>query len=205
MPKSIIPDSHQNRLSFLMGLESIIMSNGAALNWDPAKRTAVAAILDPLITAYQALVDAENAVVTASANAAQVFAAANTDLQKLIAELKANPGCTAGMQAEMKLVTTFTKPAPAAMQPKIKASAQPGHVRLTGSKDYADLVNIYMRRVGTAAWTLVGIRRMKFPFDDQTPLQTPGVAESREYQARAVVGDAEVGVPSDIVQVTYAG
>lgn len=58
---------------------------------------------------------------------------------------------------------------------------------------------------GTAAWMLIGIRRMKFPFDDQTPLQSPGVAESREYQARAVVGEAEVGLPSDIVQVTFAG
>ena len=66
-------------------------------------------------------------------------------------------------------------------------------------------MNIYLRVAGAAAWTLIGIRRQKFPFDDQTPLKTPGVAESREYQARAVVGDAEVGVPSDIVGVTFGG
>ena len=64
--------------------------------------------------------------------------------------------------------------------------------------------SVYMRVVGTVPWTLVGIRRQKVPFDDQIPLP-PGVAETREYQARAVVGDDEVGVPSDIVQVTFAG
>ena len=53
--------------------------------------------------------------------------------------------------------------------------------------------------------TLIGIRRQKFPFDDQTPLPPPGEAETREYQARAVVGDEEVGLPSDIVAVTFAG
>ena len=120
-------------------------------------------------------------------------------------EIKANPGCTDGMARDMGLVKTSSKPVPAAMQPRIKAAAQPGYVRIPGSKDYADLVNIYLRVLGTVPWTLVGSRRQKFPFDDQTPLKTPGVAEQREYQARGIVGDDEVGLPSDIVQVTHAG
>jgi hypothetical protein len=87
----------------------------------------------------------------------------------------------------------------------IKAEAQPGVVRITGSKDYAELVNIYMRVVGTAAWTLVGIKRKKFPFEDQTPLKSAGMAEAREYAARGVIDDNEVGQMSDIVQVAFAG
>ncbi|MCE9609436.1 MAG: hypothetical protein K8R23_04340 [Chthoniobacter sp.] len=149
--------------------------------------------------------DSENAVVVNNANTSQVFGDRKVALQDPFNEIKANPGCTVGMAKDMGLVTTSSKPAPANMQPSIKAAAQPGFVRVTGSKDYADLVNIYMRVSGTAAWTLIGIRRQKFPFDDQTPLKTSGVAEVREYQARAVVGDDEVGVPSDIVQVTFGG
>ena len=202
---NIIPDSHDNRLAFFINLKTQLHADAAALNWDAGKLGAVDAILDPLIGTYQTLVDSENAVVVNNANTAQIFAQEKADLQSLFTEIKANPGCTAGMAADMGLVTTSSKPAPAAMQPTIKAAAQPGFVRVTGSKDYADLVNIYMRVAGTAAWTLIGIRRQKFPFDDQTPLKTPGVAETREYQARAVVGDAEVGLPSDIVQVTYGG
>lgn len=157
------------------------------------------------IGSYRTLVESENAVVVNNANTAQVSGDRKAELQSLFTEIKANPGCTAGMAKDMGLVTTSSKPAPADLQPTIKAAAQPGSVRVAGSKDYADLVNIYMRVAGTAAWTLIGIRRQKFPFDDQTPLKPPGVAETREYEARAVVGDDEVGVPSDIASVTFAG
>jgi hypothetical protein len=61
---------------------------------------------------------------------------------------------------------------------------------------HADLVNRSLLVVGAVARTLLRIRRQKFPFDDQTRPKTCGVAESREYQARAVVGDDEVGVPA---------
>lgn len=205
MAQSIIPDSHENRLAFFINLKTQLAADAAALGWNAAKIAAVNAILNPLIATYQMLVDSENAVVVNNANAAEVFGQEKAALQDLVTEIKANPGCTAGMAKDMGLVTTSNKPAPADMQPTIKAAAQPGSVRLTGSKDYADLVNIYLRLAGTAAWTLIGIRRQKFPFDDQTPLKTPGVPETREYQARAVVGDDEVGLPSDIVQVTFGG
>ena len=79
------------------------------------------------------------------------------------------------------------------------------YIRNTGTKNYAELYNLYMRIVGTAAWTLIGVRRKKFPFDDQTPLKTPGVFEEREYQARGVINDEEVGQPSNIVSVKFAG
>jgi hypothetical protein len=62
-----------------------------------------------------------------------------------------------------------------------------------------------MRLVGTVSWVLVGIRRKKLPFDDQTPLKVAGVPEQREYQAVGVIGDNEVGQPSDIVQVAFGG
>lgn len=190
---------------FFINLKTQLHADAAALHWDAGKIGAVDALLDPLIGSCQTLVESENAVVVNNADTAQVFGDRKAGLQSLFTEIKANPGCTVGMARDMGLVTTSSKPAPADMQPTIKAAAQPGYVRVTGSKDYADLVNIYMRVAGTAAWTLIGIRRQKFPFDDQTSLKTPWVAETREYEARAVVGDDEVGVPSDIVSVTYAG
>jgi hypothetical protein len=62
-----------------------------------------------------------------------------------------------------------------------------------------------MRVAGTAAWTLVGVKRKRFPFDDQTPLKAAGTAEVREYAARGVINDEEVGQMSDIVQATFGG
>ncbi len=105
----------------------------------------------------------------------------------------------------MNVFTKTTAHDPNAIKPKIKAEAFPGSVRITGSKAYAELVNIYTRIGGTTSWRLVGIQRKKFPFDDQTPLKTPGMAETREYAARGVINDEEVGEMSDIVQVAFAG
>lgn len=205
MARGIIPDSHANRLDFFQNLKQAIADNAAALGLNAAALAAANAILDPLIAAYQTLVDAEQAATAAGADADQVFAQENADLRALFNNLKANPKFTDGMGEAMRIFTQTTQRNPDDIKPKIKATAQPGSVRITGSKDYAETVNISMRLAGTSAWTLVGIKRKKFPFDDQTPLKTPGVPEVREYEARGVIGDDEVGQHSDIVRVTFGG
>src|SRR6266446_10448633 len=103
MPNAIVPDSHENRLNFLINLKQKIAENVMLLNWDQTKLDTINALLDPLIGIYQTLVDAEQAVLIASANAAQLFAQQKGGLQALIAEIKANPGRTAGMLTDMEL------------------------------------------------------------------------------------------------------
>jgi hypothetical protein len=205
MAPKIIPDSHANRLSFFKNLKVQIAADAATLNITGSLLTSINAMLDRQIAAYQKLVDAESAVAVASADAVLAFDLDVDGLHGLFANLKANPNLTDGMGVAMGIYTQTSPHAPAQTKPRIKAESQPGHVRITGSKDYAELYNVYMRLVGTVAWTLVGIRRKKFPFDDQTPLKTPGVPEMREYMARGVIADEEVGQPSDIVQVTFGG
>ncbi len=205
MSQTIIPDSHTNRLDFLKNLKVQIAANAAAAGLDAATVTGYSAILDPLIAKYQTLVDAELALATANADAAQAFNQGQKQLQSMINELKNNTKVTDGMRTEMGIATISGTHTPNLIKPRIKASAQAGHVSITGSKDYAELVNIYLRVVGAAEWTLIGVRRKKFPFEDQTPLKTAGVPEQREYEARGVMGDNEVGQPSDIVSVLYGG
>ncbi len=205
MSNAIVPDSHSNRLAFFLNLKQGIADNATELGFDAATLASIYDLLDPLIDKYQALVDAELAVVAASANADQVYTFKKDGLLALFANLRANPKLTGGMGEAMKIFSQTSAHDPNGIQPKIKVVAQPGQVRVTGSKDYAELVNIYMRLVGTVAWTLVGIRRKKFPFDDQTPLKVAGAAEVREYAARGVINDEEVGLMSDIVEVTFAG
>jgi hypothetical protein len=205
MSQTVIPDSHTNRLGFLKALKTQIAANATAAGLDTATVTGYSAILDPLIAKYQALVDAEEALTTANADAAQAFRQGQKSLQGMVNELKNNTKVTAGMRSEMGIAIVSGTRDPNTTKPRIKAVAQAGHVTLTGSKDYAELINIYMRVVGTAEWTLIGVRRKRFPFEDQTPLKTAGTPEQREYQARGVMGDEEVGQPSDIVSVLYGG
>lgn len=203
MAQDIIPDSHSNRLDFFKNLKKEIAANAAALALDAAAVTAANGSLDPLIAAYQTLVDAETAEAAASATADQVFNGKNESLRALFNQLKSNPKFVDGMGEAMRIFSQTTQRNPADTTPRIKATAEPGHIRITGSKDYAELINIYMRLAGTPAWTLIGIRRKKLPFDDQTPLKTPGTPEMREYMARGVIGDEEVGQQSGIVTAVF--
>jgi hypothetical protein len=60
-----------------------------------------------------------------------------------------------------------------------------------------DGINLYLRRKGDAAWTFVRFYS-KSPATDTTPVKVAGTPEEREYQGRAVIADAEVGIMSDI-------
>jgi hypothetical protein len=52
---------------------------------------------------------------------------------------------------------------------------------------------------------LTNLRDTNSPYNDHTPLTTPGVPEVREYQAYGVLNDVQTGQPSDIVSATFGG
>jgi hypothetical protein len=200
-----IPDSFENRFLWFRNLHDRLPDFAGQLGWTPAQVSAFQASLAPHIARLQAILDAEAALDAAIGAEKTAFADNDEALRGKINEIKAAPGFDDGIGQALKIFTTGGRPAPADIKPTLKAEAQMGHVRLTGRKDYAETVNLYMRRKGATAWTLIGPKRKRFPFDDQTPLATPGTPEQREYFAHGVIGDDEVGQPSDIVPATFAG
>lgn len=198
-----LPDSFKNRLDFFSNLKAKIHDHAAELKLDAAKLSAIDALLDPLIASYQAAVNADTALRLANRNATEAFDARSTPFRDLVNELKANSGLTDGVAAAMQILTSRTDKAVADIQPRITATGHRGGVTLDGSKDYAETVNIYLRRRGQTAWTLIAPKRKRLPFEDQTPPLQPGTAEEREYMARGVIGDDEVGRDSDIVPGTF--
>lgn len=199
-----IPDSFANRLTWLQNLKAQITTEAATLGWPAAKLAAFISVLDPLIAAYQALAAADAALDKASGNAQDLFANSSASLRATLAEIKTNPAFTDGMGAVMQIFTTGSATAPEAIKPTLIATSGRGQVRLTGSKNHAETVNLYMRRKG-AAWTLIAPKRKRLPFDDQTPLSASGTPEAREYMARGVIGDEEIGQDSDIVSAVFSG
>ena len=89
-------------------------------------------------------------------------------------------------------------------KPEIAVKIVGGEIRITFKKKGVDGVNIYCRLRGTSAW-----RKLAFdsssPYVDTEPLANAAVPETREYKAMGVIKDAEIGQPSDIVSVTFAG
>ncbi|SRR5581483_2792868 len=199
-----IPDSYENRYNWLVNLKQEVNDNAATLKLDANALAAFNQMVDALIAVYKAVIDAQSALDQATGNAQQLFAAEVKDLRTFIDHVKAIPTFTDGMGAAMQIFTTDNTPAEADIKPHIKATAERGRIVITGTKNYAERVNIYMRRKG-AAWMLIGVKVKRFPFYDETALLTPGTPEDREYMARGVIGDEEIGHDSDITGCTFGG
>lgn len=206
MPHDYIPDSAENRYNWLVNLKTEFNKVAVStLAWNAERVAAFNVLLDVLIAAYKKVVDAQRALDQATQDAADLFDEQDTPLREGVNQIKGSPGFTDGIGAAMKIFTDNSKPQPADIKPTLRVEARRGFVRLTGSKNYAQMVNIYMRLLGETQWRLIGVKRSRFPFDDQTPLKIPGIPETREYMAAGVIGDEEVGQPSDIVSAVFAG
>lgn len=77
-------------------------------------------------------------------------------------------------------------------------------MKIDFTKKGVDGVNVYSRLHGTVGWTKLGYDS-NAPYFDTAPLQAPNIPEVREYKARGVLADVEIGVDSDIVTATFAG
>jgi hypothetical protein len=86
----------------------------------------------------------------------------------------------------------------------ITASIVAGCVRIKFVKNGVDGINIYNRPKGTAVWKFLA-RDTKSPYDDHIELATAGQPEHWEYRAFGVIDDAEIGQPSDIVEIVFGG
>jgi hypothetical protein len=93
---------------------------------------------------------------------------------------------------------------PSAYKPAFKGGIEAGKVKLEFSKKGVDALVFYTRLKGQTAWRRLAVDTHS-PYYDTAPLAVAGVPEVREYMARGMVGDEEIGLDSDIVSVTFAG
>jgi hypothetical protein len=201
----IIPDSFQNRYDWLKRLHDDIDQYAAALSWDSGKVSEFKAFLSPMMNAYGAVLTQLAETDAAVGGAAALFETSEAELRRRLGEIRKNAGYNEGIGDALEITSAGSSVDPANIKPSLKAVAQMGHVRLTGRKNHAQTVNIYWRRKSEMNWKILVAKRRTFPFDDQNPLAQPGVAEEREYMARGVIGDNEIGLPSDIVPVLFGG
>ena len=121
-----------------------------------------------------------------------------------VRRIKANANYSATIGTDLGIVGSSSSVDPASIQPALSADVQPGEVVLKFTKNGASSVNVYSRRVGQPEWKFVSRAAMS-PFQDSSPLTAPGVPEQREYCARGLIADTEVGQLSDAVTIVFAG
>mgnify|MGYP003704433309 CR=1 FL=1 len=126
-------------------------------------------------------------------------------VRAVIKKTKADPLCTPSVVTQMEWEAQGGTFNPDTARPMIEVEAQRGRVKITGKKPGFDAVNIYFRKKGDVQWKLIAPNRLRFPFYDESALAVANTPEVREYMAIGVIADEEIGQPSEIKEVVYAG
>ena len=201
--KDFVPDSWKN----LRDWAQTIITNAAAQlagveGWDSTRIAAFVARVTKIRDAAQAVLDAQTVLDAKIGALGTVRADELPEIRQDIGNMKKSRGWDDGKGNVLEVNTPAASTDPGTLQPKLDAASKQGRVELMGKKLGADSLNVYVRVKGTAAFRLHTAKRVRFPMDDDTASAT-GQPEEREYQAIAVIGDDEVGVPSDIVSAVW--
>ena len=119
--------------------------------------------------------------------------------------IKLNSAYTEGIGQAFDII--YTPDAPIDTQTfKSVISLKLGHnyVGVKFTKKGIEGVNVYCRLKGAPDWTFLTLA-MHSPYNDHRMLAQAGVPEMREYMVIGVQNDIEVGLPSDIASITFAG
>jgi hypothetical protein len=117
--------------------------------------------------------------------------------------MKKSRGWDDGKGDVLEVNTPAASTDPASIKPRVSVEEKRGRNEIMAKKLGADSLNVYFRPKGTGPMRLLAAKRVRFPLDDETPPATAGQPEEREYQVIAVIGDDEVGQPSDIVTAVF--
>ena len=200
-----IPDKRADRYLWLKNLSNNIAVEGLKFGLTAQQCTDIKAVVDALITKMDDTDTAQNAVDSARDLEAQTRQTNEAAIRGAVRNWKTLPGYAAsGSEAILQLKGAGVVFDPLTYKPKIKATVLPGQVRLDFTKAGVDGLVFYSRRQGTLPWTKLAMDTNP-PYFDTKPLTTANVPEAREYMARGVLDDVEIGLASDIVAATFAG
>jgi hypothetical protein len=203
MKKDYIPDSPQGIVNWTTNFLAEIDAVATRISWPTAQVTALKTRLTNLKNAAQAVLDKQNDLEAATGQLDQMKLIEVPEIRIDTNNLKTTRGFNEGDGRTLQVLTTTGEFDPDTYKPPLAASSKPNRVELIAKKNGADSINLYSRIKGQAAFTLLAAKRVRFPFEDTTPPATPGQPEEREYQAIGVLGDDEIGLPSDIVSAIF--
>ncbi len=203
MPKDFFPDSFINIRDWTQNIIDNATAQLAGVEgWDAARIAAFVARVQQIRDAAQAVLDAQATVSAATGTLQHLIADQLPEVRQDIGNMKKSRGWNDGKGDVLDVNTPSASTDPANLKPRLTVTEQKGRNEIMVKKNGADSVNVYVRKKGEAGFRLHASKRVRFPLDDDTP-SADGKAEEREYQVIAVIGDEEVGQPSDIVSAVW--
>lgn len=202
--KDYVPDSVKNLRDWAQkNIDHAAAQLGGVEGWDAARIAGYVARMTKILDAAQAVLDAQAALDGKAGLLDQARTDELPELRQDIGNMKTSRGWNSGKGDVLEVNTPAASTDASTLQPRLDVESKRGRNEIMAKKLGADSLNIYVRRKGEAAFRLLAAKRVRFPLDDDTPSATPGQPEEREYRASAVLGDDEVGLPSDIVPATF--
>jgi hypothetical protein len=206
MKKDFVPDSFQNLRDWASNLFDQIAIQGPVLGWTAAQVTAFQTPVGSIRDAAQEVLDKQQDLDMAVGALRQKLHTLLPGVRRDINNLKSMPDYHEGIGQDLGIVTPAEQPIdPVTYQPDLKVQMMNGTPRLMGKKRGVDSFNIYVRLAGETTWRLLVAKRVRFPYDDDSPVAHPGTPEQREYRISGMIADNEIGQPSDIATAVVPG
>ncbi|MBL9130232.1 MAG: hypothetical protein JNG86_03480 [Verrucomicrobiaceae bacterium] len=200
-----IPSKRNDQLPWWKKISTDITTEGPKFGLAAAAITAAKDVADDQVAKMEATDAAKAALDGARAAEAAATATNEAAIRQMVRNWKTLPGYPAsGSEGVLGLRASEPVFDPAAYKTVLKVSVVGGQIKVEFVKGGVDAVAIYARLRGTLGWTKLG-EDTSSPYYDTRPLTNPAVPEVREYMAMGVVDNQEIGLPSDIVSVTFAG
>lgn len=202
----MVPKKRNDRYLWYKNISENLVTEAPKFGLAAADATAAKANVDALLAAMEATTAAQLTLDGARSTERTVETSRLATLRLNIRNWKSQPGFAAsGSEGVLRLkgsaVADFD---PSTYKPMIKVSIEAGRVKVDFEKKGVDGLAIYRRLRGQTAWQRIGTDTEP-PYFDTGALAQPNVPEVREYMARGLMADEEVGQDSDIVSITYAG
>ncbi|MEI6507289.1 MAG: hypothetical protein WCO54_02325 [Bacteroidota bacterium] len=203
--KDLFPGAEGLLVAWCQNFKTQLPILAAQLNLTQQQITDYTALADSIITSvndatvskndYKLKVDIKNSII----------ADKKQNLRAIANIIKANPAYTDGIGSSLGIL--FTPDAgidTTTYKPDMSLVLGHGFVIVKFTKKGVEGVNVYTRLQGVHDWTFLS-RDTHSPYDDHRMLAQPGTPENREYMVVGVINDIEIGLPSDIASITFAG
>jgi hypothetical protein len=199
-----LPRADGDKIAWYNNYNTKIGADGPTVGLSAGDISAIQAKIGAYLSQFNSLMQLKNTLKAATATTRTMEKALLLDVRNQVARLKTHTGFTPAIAQNLDVVGEESAFDPDTFKPNLKVTVFPGTVRAEFGKGETDGINLYCRLRGQTGWKFVA-RDTNSPYEDHTPLAQAGVPEEREYAARAVLNDVEIGLMSDIVSVTYAG
>ena len=204
MTKYFIPNTISLLYLWLKQFKDTIPTYAAELGLDAAQVTALQTSCDAIIGKIDDAVAAGSAAKSARSDRDNTIKTEIAVIAKAIGDFKRVDGYTEAIGQDLGVIGETDIFDSESYKPVLKGKAFPGYIEITYKKLGVDGLNFYSRLKGTADWTFIGFD-IESPFHDTRALAEPNKPETREFCAQGVLNDVEIGLRSDIVEVTFGG